>query len=844
MHIFRTAACVLAGVCLIACSKKELPPEGVDLNGEIPERELAAVQKEPTGGLPDEVEAPTVLEYQGPAAKDAPVSEYTFTKYERGMVLSLAAASTNVRKAPSADAEVARALPLGVRVLVSRPSSEAVRVGGRVDRWYEVYVLETGAPEPDAPEGHVFGGALTPLAGSVDLDGDTELEEWAAVFTQKGALAVRVSERSGPKDKRDTATALSLRHKDKTKLGGSARVHAEGPAAESAANNDENHAGIVVAETCVDGACRLAAVGYVEVPDEGGELETLTRRTVPKGETLALSYRGDRFWIGDVRQTYWLDRKRHGREWQKPEWEKAVCPGCEGRKVSVLVGEPSETVLEIEPSEEEEGPDAEENSLTCKTFARIVEGPRKDKKVIACAVTFGGKVGPVEVRPLFFVLDGDRWIEVGSPLPGADIPQESARRLLEARKDIKLSKDGGMTLTGIPTAKQEVIFEDDRGRVVFLGWYRRGFDAAPETVSVAFHHVELGPVYRARSLQPEDRYFEPESASSRGGGAFFVPSLYGGVAVYQWQPSFGPTDISWSDPADAAATQGVSFQPHFRMTCGAPELVNVVVDVPRKELVQIGSAKGGPIFGLPREHPYHERFFSAEVRGQHGQKVERTPEEARAGVDEMLAKMPYYFVEDSFGRVLQLTRDGIDNPSLCEPVLYLYPPAPTPVRVEVARVSITKSRPLARDNAWRYVAQPDGRVSVGGERLPFLFWEGEGAAFPFPERGFVVARDDVSAFLRDALERHGLEGREIREFLDAWAPRLLRHEHVAIAFHERAFIDQLSPLTIEPPPARVVRVLMDWRPAKAGEALLPQALPSSPPPRSGYVAVEWGGVMR
>lgn len=851
MHTFRFAACVVAGAWLFACSEKAgVPPEGVDPNGEIPASELAAVEAAPAGKLPEEVPAPKTLEYRGPTAKDAPVSAYTFTKYERGMPLYIAAVDTNVRKAPSADAEVVRKLPLGMRVIVGAPSSEAVRVGGRVDRWYEVYVLETGAPEPSAPEGHVFGGALTPFSGSVDLDGDTDVEDWAAVFTKKGSLAVRVSERSGPADKRATATALSLTQKDKAKLGGTARVRAEGLAGESAASNDENHAGIVLAETCIEGACRLAAVGYDETPGGKGKLSTITRRTVPKDESLDVRYHGGHFWIGDVRHTYWLDRQRYRAEGQRKaqgaEWKKAVCPGCEGRKVSVLVGEPPASVLEVEPTEEQMGPDEEEYSISCKTFAHIAEGPRAGKKVIGCANAIGGKDGPTEWRPLLFVLDGERWIEVDTSFSSGDW-REPSRALLRAQKAIKLSKDGGMTFTGIPTGKHEVIYEDERGRVAFVGWYRRGLEITPETTAVAFHHVELGPVYVARPSGKTARYFQPETGKGPEGGAFFVPSVYGGVAVYQWQPavSLADGDVSWRDEALAAETSGATYQPHFRMTCGAPELVNVVVDdVPRDQLVQIGTAKDIPLYGLPAEHPYHERFFREEVRGPHGEKVERTPEETSAGTKEMLAKLPYFFVEDSFGRLVQMTRDGVDNPSLCEPVLYLYPPSPTPVRVEVGRVSITKSRPMADGNAWSYVAEPDGRVRVAEGRLPFLFWEGEGAAFPFPERGAVVARDDVGAYLRDALVRHGLAGREVTDFLDAWLPRMLRHEHVAIAFHERAFIDELSPLSITPAPDRVLRVLMDWRPAKAGETLPPAPLPSSPPARSGYVAVEWGGVMR
>jgi hypothetical protein len=66
-----------------------------------------------------------------------------------------------------------------------------------------------------------------------------------------------------------------------------------------------------------------------------------------------------------------------------------------------------------------------------------------------------------------------------------------------------------------------------------------------------------------------------------------------------------------------------------------------------------------------------------------------------------------------------------------------------------------------------------------------------------------------------------------------------------IGFHPREVVDELAPAEVSPPPAYMIRILMDATPVKACPTeLTPPELPDAPPAREGFTVVEWGGVLR
>jgi hypothetical protein len=94
------------------------------------------------------------------------------------------------------------------------------------------------------------------------------------------------------------------------------------------------------------------------------------------------------------------------------------------------------------------------------------------------------------------------------------------------------------------------------------------------------------------------------------------------------------------------------------------------------------------------------------------------------------------------------------------------------------------------------------------------------------------------------LPRLGLLPHETEDFVAAWAPRMEGAAFHVIGFHPREQVDVLAPVQVSPPPASMIRILMDATPVEACPALTPPVLPEQAPAREGFTVVEWGGVLR
>jgi hypothetical protein len=140
-----------------------------------------------------------------------------------------------------------------------------------------------------------------------------------------------------------------------------------------------------------------------------------------------------------------------------------------------------------------------------------------------------------------------------------------------------------------------------------------------------------------------------------------------------------------------------------------------------------------------------------------------------------------------------------------------------------------------------------GRISAGGapkvagREIPYLFWEGplpghvgEGAA------GFDVEGKDAVAFFERVLPKLGLNSCEIFDFVVFWAPQLARHAHNFVWFETDEYAKR-CPMRVEPAPDAIIRIMMIWEVVDEPRARPEQALQL--PARSGFVVVEWGGVI-
>jgi hypothetical protein len=63
-----------------------------------------------------------------------------------------------------------------------------------------------------------------------------------------------------------------------------------------------------------------------------------------------------------------------------------------------------------------------------------------------------------------------------------------------------------------------------------------------------------------------------------------------------------------------------------------------------------------------------------------------------------------------------------------------------------------------------------------------------------------------------------------------------------VTFLSKRYIDELAPLTIDPKPDTVIRVLMDYRGLDSFQNV--PELRIKTPERTGFTAVEWGGMIK
>lgn len=184
------------------------------------------------------------------------------------------------------------------------------------------------------------------------------------------------------------------------------------------------------------------------------------------------------------------------------------------------------------------------------------------------------------------------------------------------------------------------------------------------------------------------------------------------------------------------------------------------------------------------------------------------------------------------------------DPLMCvaKPIIYLYPTETTDVSVKLgAKEKLTHTYPKYVDE-WKVRAEPNGDLTdtVTGRKYYALYWEGKDADLPRYDDGFVVAKDEVVPFLEEKLAKLGLNEREANEFIIYWLPKLESAPYTFVHFVSQDEQDKNMPLTVQPKPDTIIRVLMAFKtldkPIEVKEQVLPEM-----PKRDGFTVIEWGG---
>lgn len=186
------------------------------------------------------------------------------------------------------------------------------------------------------------------------------------------------------------------------------------------------------------------------------------------------------------------------------------------------------------------------------------------------------------------------------------------------------------------------------------------------------------------------------------------------------------------------------------------------------------------------------------------------------------------------------------NTTIDKPIIYLYPQEDTDITVNLQYSNnITVSYPKYNPNiGWHVLAKPDGNlIDLSTKKnLYSLYYESKSVIKPKIEKdGFVIKGSDASSFLEEKLAVLGLNEKESEEFIIYWLPKLEHNKYNYIRFATIDEINNNMPLSINPNPHTLIRVLMTYKGLNKPINVEEQKLDT--PKRNGFVVVEWGGTM-
>ena len=177
-----------------------------------------------------------------------------------------------------------------------------------------------------------------------------------------------------------------------------------------------------------------------------------------------------------------------------------------------------------------------------------------------------------------------------------------------------------------------------------------------------------------------------------------------------------------------------------------------------------------------------------------------------------------------------------------KPMIYLYPEREQSVEVKLdSPERLTISYPAYVDS-WNVVAKPDGTLKdKDGRELYGLYYESlPKTEFKVENEGFIVKKEDSAKFLEEKLAKLGLNEKEAEEFIVYWLPKMNEKKYNYVRFASSEEIENNMKLSISPKPDTMIRIWMVLKPLDEKIEVTEQKM--NPVKRSGFTAVEWGGI--
>lgn len=179
-----------------------------------------------------------------------------------------------------------------------------------------------------------------------------------------------------------------------------------------------------------------------------------------------------------------------------------------------------------------------------------------------------------------------------------------------------------------------------------------------------------------------------------------------------------------------------------------------------------------------------------------------------------------------------------------KPVIYLYPTQKTEVTITLdVNGKLLTTFPKYHEN-WKVIAQANGQIFDTKTKRNYssLFWD---ADVQLPKEhyqykdGFIVSKEELTAFFIEKLEHIGLNNQETNEFIQFWLPILEQNKYNFIHFLVNDACNKIAKLNVNPKPETSIRVYIEYYNLDDYSTIKEQILPKTE--RKGFTLVEWGG---
>ena len=140
-----------------------------------------------------------------------------------------------------------------------------------------------------------------------------------------------------------------------------------------------------------------------------------------------------------------------------------------------------------------------------------------------------------------------------------------------------------------------------------------------------------------------------------------------------------------------------------------------------------------------------------------------------------------------------------------KPNIYLYPTENTFLDVSISFPlggKIITSIPDYK-TGWKINVDADGIIN---SKYDFLFYESEQPDVWQMDKGWIIRKTESKQFFTENLSKYGFNGKEVRDFIDYWIPRLKDYEYYEIYPQELNIIETVIKLEISRTPNNVLRL--------------------------------------